>query len=192
MTMTLIAAVAENDIIGADGDLAWRNSEDLRRFKKLTLGHPVVLGRRTFDSIGRALPGRRTIVVTRSVSWSAEGVEVAHSIEDALALVAGQDVFILGGGEIYAQTIALADRLEITRVERDLMGDTTFPAISASDFEQTHHDQRDGFSFVTYCRRSTAPRASRRTASSASIAAASGSTESSKAASGEWFDGATS
>ncbi len=155
MTMTLIAAVAENDVIGADGDLAWRNSEDLRRFKKLTLGHPIVLGRRTFDSIGRPLPGRRTIVVTRSVTWSAKGVEVAHSIDDALALTAGQDVFILGGGEIYAQTIALADRLEITRVELKLSGDTSFPAIPAADFEQMQHDQRDGFSFVTYRRRAT-------------------------------------
>ncbi len=155
MTMTLIAAVAENDVIGADGDLAWRNSEDLRRFKKLTLGHPIVLGRRTFDSIGRPLPGRRTIVVTRSVTWSAEGVEVAHSIDDALALTAGQDVFILGGGEIYAQTIALADRLEITRVELNLSGDTSFPAIPAADFEQMQYDQRDGFSFVTYRRRAT-------------------------------------
>src|SRR4051794_12582961 len=101
MTLTLIAAVAENGVIGANGELAWRNSDDLRRFKSLTTGHPLVMGRRTYESIGRPLPGRRTIVVTRSRDWTAAGVEVAHSIPEALTLVEGLDAFIVGGGDIY-------------------------------------------------------------------------------------------
>ncbi|QNK79874.1 ACT domain-containing protein [Nakamurella sp. PAMC28650] len=153
MSVVLIASVAENGVIGADGDLAWRNSEDLRRFKSLTTGHPIVMGRRTFDSIGRALPGRRTIVVTRSSSWTADGVEVAHSVPDALALAAGGETFVIGGGEIYAETIDLADRLEITHIEQALPGDTRFPAIAPADWERIRVQHRDGFSFVSYRRR---------------------------------------
>lgn len=153
MTITLIASVAENGVIGADGDLAWRNSEDLRRFKSLTTGHPIVMGRRTFDSIGRALPGRRTIVVTRSAQWMADGVEVAHSMADALALAGDGDTFVIGGGEIYAQSIDLADRLEITHIEQALPGDTRFPAIALVDWERSRVQHREGFSFVTYRRR---------------------------------------
>lgn len=153
MTITLIAAVAENDVIGADGDLAWRNSQDLRRFKNLTLGHPVILGRRTFASIGHPLPGRRNIVVTRSADWSAEGVQVACSVTAALELAGDEDVFILGGGEIYAQTIDVADRLEITHIELELPGDTRFPAIAPANWERIKVDHRNGFSWVTYRRR---------------------------------------
>lgn len=155
MTITLIAAVAENDVIGADGDLAWRNSEDLRRFKNLTVGHPVIMGRRTFASIGRPLPGRRNIVLTRSPDWSADGVEVARSLDEALGLAGGQDVFVLGGGDVYAQTIDVADRLEITHVELELPGDTRFPAIAPATWERVKVDHRDGFSWVTYRRRPT-------------------------------------
>ncbi len=155
MTLTLIASVAENGVIGSDGDLAWRNSEDLRRFKRLTLGHPVVMGRRTFDSIGRPLPGRRTIVVTRSKDWAVDGVEVASSVAEALTLVEGLDTFVLGGGEIYAQTIDHADRLEITHVELELAGDTHFPPIAPASWERSRVDHRDGFTFATYRRRPT-------------------------------------
>src|SRR4051794_21656054 len=122
MTVTLVAAVAENGIIGADGELAWRNPEDLRRFKRLTLGHPVLMGRRTFESIRRPLDGRRNIVLTRSADWDSPGVEVANSLEQGLALAGNADVFVIGGGEIYAQTISIADRLEITHIELDLPG----------------------------------------------------------------------
>ncbi len=153
MTLTLIASVAENGVIGSEGDLAWRNSDDLRRFKKLTLGHPVVMGRRTFDSIGRPLPGRRNIVVTRAPEWTAQGVEVAHSIDEALLLVDGRDAFVLGGGEIYAQTIGLADRLEITHIHLELAGDTHFPAIAPASWERIRVDHRDGFAFASYRRR---------------------------------------
>jgi dihydrofolate reductase len=153
MSVTLIASVAENGVIGTGGGLAWRNSEDLRRFKSLTTGHPIVMGRRTFDSIGRALPGRRTIVVTRSADWTADGVEVVHSVEAGLALVPDADTFVIGGGEIYAQSIDLADRLEITHIGQVLPGDTIFPTIAPADWERSHVQDRDGFSFVTYRRR---------------------------------------
>ncbi|SDP34886.1 Dihydrofolate reductase [Nakamurella panacisegetis] len=153
MSITLIASVAENGVIGDGGDLAWRNSEDLRRFKNLTTGHPIIMGRKTFDSIGRPLPGRRTIVVTRSTGFSRDGVEAVHSLPDALALVPDQDVFVIGGGEIYAQSIGLADRLEITHIELELAGDTRFPAIAPADWERIRVEHRDGFSFVTYRRR---------------------------------------
>lgn len=153
MTITLIAGVAENGVIGADGDLAWRNSDDLRRFRRLTMGHPVLMGRRTFESIGRPLPGRQNIVLTRSAGWSADGVDVVHALEEALDLVAGRDVFVLGGGEIYAQTMPLADRLEITHIEQDLPGDTSFPAIEPAAWERVRVEHRDGFSFVSYRRR---------------------------------------
>ena len=153
MTITLIASVAENGVIGADGDLAWRNSDDLRRFKKLTLGHPVLMGRRTFESIGRPLPDRRNIVLTRAGRWSADGVEVASSIPEALHLVGEQDLFIIGGGAVYAETIDLADRLEITHIEQDLPGDTHFPAIPPAGWERIRVDHREGFSWVSYRRR---------------------------------------
>lgn len=153
MTIILIASVAENGVIGADGGLAWRNSEDLRRFKRLTTGHPMVMGRRTFESIGRPLPGRRTIVITRSLDWSFDGVETVHSVAEALARVGAEDVFVIGGGEIYAQTIGLADRLEITHIDLELVGDTHFPVIAPADWERSRVDRRDGFAFLTYLRR---------------------------------------
>ena len=153
MSITLIASVAANGVIGAGGDLAWRNSDDLRRFKSLTTGHPIIMGRKTFDSIGRPLPGRRTIVVTRSPDWSFDGVETVHSVPDAFASVGDQDCFVLGGGEIYAQAIELADRLEITHIELELAGDTLFPAIPPAEWERLRVEDRDGFSFVTYRRR---------------------------------------
>jgi dihydrofolate reductase len=152
MTITLIASVAENGVIGADGDLAWRDSDDLRRFKKLTLGHPVLMGRRTFESIGRPLPDRRNIVLTRS-RWAADGVEVAHSIPEALQLVGEQDLFVIGGGAVYAEMIDLADRLEITHIEQDLRGDTHFPGIPPAGWERIRVVHRDGYSWVSYRRR---------------------------------------
>ena len=153
MTITLIASVAENGVIGAEGDLAWRDSDDLRRFKKLTLGHPVLMGRRTYESIGRPLPDRHNIVLTRRSGWAADGVDVAHSIPEALALVGERDLFVIGGGAVYAETIDLADRLEITHVEQHLPGDTHFPLIPPAGWERIRVDHREGYSWVSYRRR---------------------------------------
>lgn len=156
--IALIAAVARNGAIGAHGGMPWRLSSDLKRFKALTMDKPVIMGRKTFDSIGKPLPGRRIIVVTRDVAWRHEGVEVAHSLGAALALCAGaQEAMIAGGGEIYAQTIGFADRLCITEVDAAPDGDARFPAIDPEKWRETRREPgvrspRDeaGFAFVEY------------------------------------------
>lgn len=134
--LVLVAAVAENGVIGAKGDMPWRLSSDLKRFKRLTLGHPMVMGRKTFESIGRPLPGRTTIVVTRDANWTRDGVLTAPSLEAAIeraAEIAAADgieaVMVVGGGEIYAAALPRADRLEITRVHANPDGDAHFPRI---------------------------------------------------------------
>ncbi len=152
MTITMVAAVGRNGVIGRDGDLAWRNSEDLQHAKRLTLGRTLVMGRRTFDSIGRPLPGRRTIVITRQTDWSYEGVTVTHSVDQALAAAGCAEVVIFGGGDLYAQLIDRADRLEITHVEAEPGGDVYFPTIDPTVWRQTHREQRDGFAWATYQR----------------------------------------
>ncbi|NKK71559.1 diacylglycerol kinase [Rhizobium leguminosarum bv. viciae] len=133
---TIIAAVARNGIIGRDGDMPWRLSSDLKRFKALTLGKPVVMGRKTYDSIGKPLPGRPNVVISRQAAIDHADVSMAHSLPEAmtvadrLALETGVDeICILGGGQVYAQAIGLVDRMCITHVEADLDGDASFPAI---------------------------------------------------------------
>jgi dihydrofolate reductase len=154
--ITLVAAVARNGVIGAAGGLPWHLPGDLRHFKELTLGHPMVMGRRTFDAIGRALPGRRTIVVTRDINWRAADVEVVHSLEEALQLAGSGSagpVLVVGGGEVYRQALPLADRLEITEVHADAVGDTHFPAIDRARWIQTRRERHEGYDFVRYERR---------------------------------------
>jgi dihydrofolate reductase len=146
--ISIIAAVAQNGVIGAQNKLPWRLPEDLKRFKALTMGHTLVMGRKTFDSIGRALPGRKTIVVTRDRAWSHEGVAVAHSVDEALALAEGE-VFIAGGGDLYAQTLARADRLYLTQLDQPFDGDAHFPEIG-KDWRAVERERHDGFEFVTY------------------------------------------
>lgn len=152
MTVILIAAVGSNRVIGRDNDLPWRIREDLQHFKQLTLGHTLVMGRKTYDSIGRPLPGRRTVVVTRQPDWSADGVEVVHALDQAFKLADGNDVYVAGGGEIYRQALPYADRLELTEVDQAPAGDVTFPEFDRSAWIDTARDPRDGFTFVTYTR----------------------------------------
>ena len=118
MTITLLAAVGANHVIGREGEMPWHLPEDLAHFKATTMGHTLVMGRKTYDSIGRALPGRRTIVMTSQIGWHAPSVEVAHSLAEALALAGPTEVFIVGGGEIYQQSIPFADRLMLTEVDQ--------------------------------------------------------------------------
>ena len=135
MKISIIVAAAENDVIGRGNDLPWRLSADLRRFKRLTTGHHLVVGRRTWESIGRPLPGRAMVVVSRSAPLLPEGVKVAHSLDGALdtAREAGEtEVFVAGGAAIYALALPLADRLYLTRVHREVEGDVHLPSI---DFE---------------------------------------------------------
>ena len=152
--LTLVAAMGTNRVIGVDGDMPWHFSEDLRHFKSTTLGGVMVMGRKTFDSIGRPLPGRRSIVITRSPDWSHEGVEVVHSLGEALAL-AGTDapVFVVGGGEIYAQALPLATRLVLTEIDDAPDGDTFFPDWPRNQWTETSRtagETTPELSFVTW------------------------------------------
>ncbi len=136
MRIALIAALAGNRVIGCDNQLPWRISADLKHFKALTMGKPIVMGRKTRESIGRPLPGRKNIVVTRDSAYQAEGCQVVYSIEQALDVAAGSDeVMIIGGAGLYQQTLDRADRLYLTRVRADVDGDTWFPEI---DTQQWH------------------------------------------------------
>ena len=148
-----IAAVARNGVIGADGDIPWRVPEDWRRFKQLTLGHTLVMGRRTYDSIGRPLPGRTTIVVTRDKRWRGDGVLTAPSVPDALTLALDQEpetVYVAGGGEVYREAWTRLHRLEITEIDLEPDGDVHLPPIDPKDWTETARDDHDGFAFVTY------------------------------------------
>jgi len=148
--VTMIAAVGRNGVIGDGRAMPWHLSEDLKFFKRTTMGHPMVMGRRTFDSMG-ALPGRRSVVVTRQRDWSAPGVEVAHSLPEALALVAdAEQVFVVGGGEIYRQAMPFAVRLLVTEVDRSPEGSVTFPSIDPAVWTETARDEQPGFAWVTY------------------------------------------
>ncbi|WP_208620177.1 dihydrofolate reductase [Brucella grignonensis] len=136
--VSIIVAAAENGVIGRDNDMPWKLSTDLKRFKALTLGKPVIMGRRTWESIGRPLPGRPNIVVTRDAAFTAEGVQVVGSLEDAIDLgrrLAAElnvdEVCIIGGGNIYAQGLPLADVVHLTRVLATIDGDTYFPDIDS-------------------------------------------------------------
>lgn len=150
MPVTIVAAVARNRVIGRDNDLPWRIPEDLRRFKELTMGGVLVMGRKTYESIGRPLPGRRTVVVSRNPDLEIEGVEMAPSLEMALEIAGGDDVFVVGGGEIYRQAMGVADVLEITEVDAEPEGDTFFPEIDPNVWREVARTPGDGFAFVRY------------------------------------------
>ena len=136
-TLCLISAVARNGAIGKNNQLLVHLPGDLPRFKKLTLGCPVIMGRKTWDSIGRPLPQRRNIVVTRNAVWQAPGAEAATSLVDALNRVAGEPkVFVIGGAQIYTQALPLADELALTEIDADFDGDVFFPEWDRTQFEQ--------------------------------------------------------
>lgn len=139
----LIVAVDRNNAIGADGDLAWRISDDLKWFKKVSMGKPVAMGRKTYDSIGRPLPGRDNIVITRKTGFSAPGAFVAGDIGAALKLArhcairaGAEEICIIGGAEIYAQTVGQADRIYLTRVDAAVDGDVFFPSLDSREWDE--------------------------------------------------------
>jgi dihydrofolate reductase len=154
MATVIVAAVGRNGVIGADGRLPWRIPEDLARFKRLTMGHSLVMGRKTFESIGRPLPGRNIIVLTRRTDWASYGVDVAGSLEGALEIARsrGEVAFVAGGAEVYRAAMAVADRMELTEVDAVPDGDTVFPDVDWSLWTETERESHDGFSFVTYDR----------------------------------------
>ncbi|MEE4176807.1 MAG: dihydrofolate reductase [Bacteroides sp.] len=163
MKITLIAAVANNHVIGADNRLLWHLPADLQHFKKLTIGHTMVMGRKTFESIGKPLPGRHTIVITRKKDYDAAGCEIAHSLEKAFKLVGKrEEVFVVGGAEIYQQTIDLPQThtLYITRVFASFEGDAFFPDVDPNQWQLIERLDRKAdekniydMTFLTYKRK---------------------------------------
>lgn len=132
--ITLVAAMARNRVIGRDGAMPWHLPADLKHFKAVTMGHPILMGRRTFESIGRALPGRRNIVVSRGRPQLPEGVVLAGSLEAALGQAGDDDIMVIGGGEIYRHVLPRAGRMELTLIDADVEGDTHFPQWPEDDW----------------------------------------------------------
>lgn len=161
MTVSLLAAMAENRVIGRDNDLPWHLPDDLRRFKQLTMGHRIIMGRRTFESIGRPLPGRHSVVLSRDPSYRAAGATTAGSLEEALAAVpAGEEAFVIGGAEVFRLALPRTGRIYLTIVHADIEGDVRLPPCQEEDWalvEDRYHsaDARHAypFSFRRYERR---------------------------------------
>lgn len=162
-TLSLVAAVARNGVIGHDNKLLWRLPEDLQHFRRVTLGCPVIMGRKTWDSLPerfRPLPGRTNIVVTRNAQWAATGAKVAHSVERALVLAGdAPKVFVIGGAGLYAAALPLADELVLTEIDHDFTGDVSFPAWKREQFREvqreSHHAGEPNdfdYAFVIYQR----------------------------------------
>jgi len=158
MRLSAIVAMAANRVIGANNQLPWRLPADLARFKRLTMGHTLVMGRKTYESIGRPLPGRTIIVLTRRWNYSPQGVKIAHSVSEALALARrDEEVFIAGGADLYTQTQDQWDRLYLTLIERMFPGDSYFPPVNFSEWQclqQEHHPATGPdtlpYTFLTY------------------------------------------
>jgi dihydrofolate reductase len=153
--ISIIVAIAENGIIGDKNSLLWNIKEDMRHFRTITTGHPVIMGRKTYESIGRPLPKRTNVVITRSDS-TFEGCLVAHSLEEAVAMFSPEEeIFIIGGAQIYSEALPLADRLYLTIVHRNYEGDTSFPALDMSQWKELSREEFErgeefdaGFTFI--------------------------------------------
>ena len=142
--VAIVVAVARNSTIGVGGDLAWRIKDDLAWFKKVTMGKPIIMGRKTFQSIGKALPGRDNIIITRAHDFAADGVFITHSLDDAILLArecaaksGADEIAVIGGGEIYAQSISYADKIYLTRVDAEIEGDVFFPRFDSVDWDES-------------------------------------------------------
>lgn len=163
--IVLVLARADNGVIGRDGDLPWRLPADLKHFKALTLGHPMIMGRKTFDSLPGLLPGRRHIVLTRDTAWTGEGAEVAYDVGTALHIVAAPVAMVIGGAEIYRLFLPRADRIELTEVHLNVEGDVAIDYPAATNWQETARadhpaeGDRPAYSFVTLRRKGgTQPR----------------------------------
>ena len=158
-TLTIIVATDQQGGIGINNTLPWKLPEDLAHFKRLTTGHPIIMGRKTFDSIGRPLPNRRNIVITRNAAWRHDGVEAVGSVEAAVALLDGAEGYVIGGAEIYKQSMDLTDRLIITEIGQTFGCDAFFPAIDPAAWEETARESHTSdtaglrYAFVTYRRK---------------------------------------
>jgi dihydrofolate reductase len=158
-SLSLIVALAKNNVIGINNTLPWHLPEDLKRFRALTMGHHIIMGRKTYESLGRLLPGRTTVIVTRNKDYKLEGALIAHSLPAAVALCKNDDeVFVIGGAELYQDGLKLADKLYITEVESAVQGDAFFPELDLSLWQETlreAHTSAQGlpFSYITYTRK---------------------------------------
>ena len=153
--IALIAAMTPERVIGKEGRIPWNIPGEQSRFKELTMGHIVVMGRRTYEEIGRPLPGRRTIVVSTTKNFDQPGCRTAGSLEEALALAAGEDVYISGGSRLYEEALPLADVLYLTEIEKKIEGDTYFPEFDAGGYDKKIEKRQDGeipYTYVTYIR----------------------------------------
>jgi len=158
--ITLIAAVAENNALGKDNQLLWHLPDDFKRFKNLTSGHYIIMGRKTFESFPKPLPNRTHVIITRQKDYAPEGCIIVHSLQEAIAICPKeQEVFVIGGGEIYTQSITVADKIDITKVHHQFEADTFFPEIDLKQwklvFEEFHaKDEKHDFdfTFLTYIR----------------------------------------
>ncbi|MEH6459544.1 dihydrofolate reductase [Chitinimonas sp. JJ19] len=158
--LSLIAALAQNRTVGINNTLPWHLPDDLKYFKATTSGHPIIMGRKTYDSIGRPLPNRHNIVVTRDPIWRADGVTVVHSMEDAMkAAGEANEVFLIGGATLYALALPYADRLYLTEIEAEIEGDAFFPEWPRNKFTEISREPKQGpdfaYSFVVYQRNAT-------------------------------------
>jgi dihydrofolate reductase len=159
--ISLIVAMAKNRTIGINNTLPWRCPEDLKHFKALTMGHHMIMGRKTFDSIGKALPGRTTVIVTRNNNLSIDGCVIAHSLQEAMNACTGdEEIFIVGGAELYRLSLDLVDKLYVTEIQQDVQGDAHFPEFDHSQWQETSRDIREqelpqplAYHFVTYTRK---------------------------------------
>ncbi len=151
MSLKIIVAIAKNRVIGANGAMPWHIPEDLRYFKRVTTGHTVIMGRKTFESLGRPLPNRSNVVVTRRGDFRHEGAETEFSLESAVAK--HPDAFIIGGAEIYSQALPLVDELYITKIHAAYRGDTKFPKVDLRRWRRVSSEDHGAFEFVVYSRR---------------------------------------
>ena len=157
--LSSIVAIANNRVIGVDNTLPWHLPEDLKRFRALTMGHHIIMGRKTYDSLGRLLPGRTTVIVTRNPNYKVEGALVANSLEAAIALCKGDDeAFLIGGAELYQDGLKLSNRLYITQIDLSVTGDAYFPEYSLNEWQEISREahvseQGLSFSYVTYERK---------------------------------------
>ena len=142
MKISIIVAASTNNVIGNSGGLPWRLPEDLKRFKQITMGKPIIMGRATWDSIGRPLPGRQNIIITRQPAFSLEGCDVANSPEQALEIAGNVDeVMIIGGGNIYEQFLERTDRIYLTRIDAEIEGDTFFLELNEADWKEIEREE---------------------------------------------------
>jgi dihydrofolate reductase len=161
LTLSIIVAFDENRLIGANNQLPWHLPADLKQFKSITMGHHMIMGRKTFESIGKPLPGRTSVIISRNANFRAEGTIVVHSLKEAVDYCRHQDeVFVIGGAQIFTAALEMADKLYLTRIHHHFEGDTYFPEISENEWVETEHKYHEAdeknpwpFSFMIYTRK---------------------------------------